>query len=55
MLGHVVDMAYELDVHRAYDLIRDKANPSPSDVKKIRLWISVTIQDYLSVNFPGCV
>ena len=41
-----MDMAYELDIHRAYDLLPDKANPSADDVRRIRLWISIAIQDY---------
>jgi hypothetical protein len=40
-------MAYELDVHRTFENIRDKTRPAPEDVKKIRLWIAICIQDYL--------
>jgi hypothetical protein len=44
--GHIVDLAYELGLHRYYDHIRDRKNPSKEQVMHIRLWLTVTIQDY---------
>lgn len=46
MLGHIVDLAYELGVHRTYDGIRDLGHPSVDEVMRIRLWLTVTIQDF---------
>jgi hypothetical protein len=46
MIGHIVDLAYELGVHRTYDSIRDLGHPSVDEVMRIRLWLTVTIQDF---------
>lgn len=45
-LGHIVDLAYELAIHRTFDNIHDLANPSIDEVMRIRLWLTVTIQDF---------
>jgi hypothetical protein len=44
--GHIVDMAYELGLHSTYDNIVDRSSPSKEQVMNIRLWLTVTIQDY---------
>ena len=44
--GHIVDLAYELGIHRTYDSIRDLGRPSIDEVMRIRLWLTVTIQDF---------
>jgi hypothetical protein len=46
LIGHIVDLAYELGVHRTYDTIRDLGHPSVDEVMRIRLWLTVTIQDF---------
>jgi hypothetical protein len=46
LIGHIVDLAYELGVHRTYDSIRDLGHPSVDEVMRIRLWLTVTIQDF---------
>lgn len=45
--GHIVDMAYELGLHRTFANIADKRQPLPSEVRDVRLWVTITIQDYL--------
>jgi len=46
MIGHIVDLAYELGVHRTYDSIRNLGHASVDEVMRIRLWLTVTIQDF---------
>jgi hypothetical protein len=45
-LGHIVDMAYELGIHRSFENITNRSAPSIEDLMQIRLWLTVTIQDY---------
>lgn len=45
-VGHIVDMAYELGIHRTFETITDRSAPSMEDLMQIRLWLTVTIQDY---------
>jgi hypothetical protein len=45
--GHIVDLGYMMGLHRVYDNIPVKSHPSEDDVKYIRLWLTITIQDYL--------
>ena len=44
-----MDLAYELDIHRTFETLRDKRNPSEIEVRRIRLWVAIFIQDYLYV------
>lgn len=45
-LGHIVDLAYELGIHRTYQRLSDRSNPPDDTRMQIRLWLTVTIQDY---------
>jgi hypothetical protein len=42
-------MAYELGLHRTFANIADKRQPLASEVRDVRLWVTITIQDYLYV------
>jgi hypothetical protein len=44
--GHIVDLAYELGIHRTFQRMTDRSNPSEDQRMQIRLWLTVTIQDY---------
>lgn len=44
--GHIVDLAYELRIHRTFQTLSDRLNPSADKRMQVRLWLTVTIQDY---------
>jgi hypothetical protein len=44
--GHIVDMAYELGIHRTFESLANRNSPTVEDLMQIRLWLTVTIQDY---------
>lgn len=49
MAGSIVDLGYELGLHRIYENLRDRSRPTEEEVRGVRLWVTVTIQDYLWV------
>ena len=45
--GHLVDLAYSLDLDRAYAKMLKRGYPVAEDARSIRLWVSILAQDLL--------
>ncbi|GFZ49992.1 hypothetical protein JCM24511_07745 [Saitozyma sp. JCM 24511] len=59
-IGHIVDLAYGLNIHNTFANLSDPNNPTAKEIRDIRLWASILMTDsYYSgvtrrpLHYPG--